>query len=152
MSADVPHGITDPTDETTEDYDAADWYGPETATFGDRVTGAREAAGLSRDELAARMGIRLDTLVAWEEDMAEPRGNKLQMLSGVTGVSIPWLLTGAGEGPGAPGAAGSGRGGLGPALGPVLAELRGLRAEMTGLAARLGRLEAQLVALDGETE
>ncbi|MEI4487545.1 helix-turn-helix transcriptional regulator [Frigidibacter sp. MR17.14] len=131
-------------EEMTTDL-SDDWYGPETATFGDRVTGAREAAGLSRDELSARLGVRLDTLVAWEEDMAEPRGNKLQMLSGVTGVSIPWLLTGAGDGPAAPG-----EGARRPGFRPLLDEVRGVKAELTGLAARLGRLEAQLAALAEE--
>lgn len=74
------------------------WYDADTATLGDRITGAREAAGLSQPELARRLGVRLATVRAWEDDQAEPRANKLQMLAGLLGVSIMWLLTGTGDG------------------------------------------------------
>ena len=60
----------------------SDWFGAETATFGDRLAGAREAAGLSQEELATRLGVRLETLEAWEDDLADPRANRLQMLAG----------------------------------------------------------------------
>ena len=42
-----------------------DWYGPDAATFGDRVAGARQVAGLTQEELAERLGVRLDTITAW---------------------------------------------------------------------------------------
>jgi len=84
-----------------------DWYGAETATFGDRLEGAREAAGLSQKDLADRLGVRLRTIRQWEEDLSEPRSNKLTMLSGMLNVSIRWLLTGEGEGPSAPREAGA---------------------------------------------
>jgi len=74
-----------------------DWYGAETATFGDRLAGAREAAGLSQEELATRLGVRLETLIGWEEDAADPRANRLQMLAGMLNVSLMWLLTGEGR-------------------------------------------------------
>ena len=74
------------------------WYDADTATLGDRITGAREAAGLSQTELARRLGVRLATIRAWEDDQADPRANKLQMLAGLLGVSIMWLLTGKGDG------------------------------------------------------
>ena len=44
----------------------ADWFGPETATFGDRVAGAREARGMSQSQLARRLGVKKETLVGWE--------------------------------------------------------------------------------------
>ena len=51
------------------DSDATfDWYGPDAATFGDRVLGAREKAGMTQAQLSRRLGIKLATLQAWEED------------------------------------------------------------------------------------
>ena len=52
-----------------EDFD---WYGPDAATFGDRVVGAREFSGMTQLELSRRLGIKLTTLQAWEEDRSEP--------------------------------------------------------------------------------
>ena len=76
-----------------------DWYDPEATTFGDRLAGAREAAGLEPVGLARRLGVRTATLRAWEGDRAEPRANRVQMLAGLLNVSLVWLLTGEGEGP-----------------------------------------------------
>lgn len=81
---------------TSEDVN---WYSDDTATLGDRLAAAREAAGLSQAKLASKIGVKVDTLEAWEEDRREPRANRLQMLTGLLGVSLGWLLTGAGEGP-----------------------------------------------------
>lgn len=74
-------------------------YSDVTSTFGDRITLAREALGLGQDDLAGKMGIKLKTLRNWEEDRAEPRANKLQMLAGILNVSIIWLMSGQGEQP-----------------------------------------------------
>ncbi|MGR3454651.1 helix-turn-helix domain-containing protein [Pseudooceanicola sp.] len=74
------------------------WFDPETSTFGDRIAGAREAAGMSQSELARRLGVRLSTLRGWEDDRSEPRANKLQMMAGLLNVSLVWLLNGVGEG------------------------------------------------------
>ena len=115
-----------------------DWYSEERATFGDRVAGAREGAGLSQDELARRLGVRPHTLRAWEEDLSEPRANKLQMLAGVTGVSLRWLMTGQGEGPQPLGED------IGDDEAALLVELRQIRGEFTRGAERLGRLEKRL--------
>lgn len=75
------------------------WYSNDAATFGDRVAAAREAQGLSQKELSKKLGIGLKTLEGWENDMAEPRANKLQMLAGVLNVSLSWILTGDGQAP-----------------------------------------------------
>lgn len=115
-----------------------DWYSEERATFGDRVAGAREGAGLSQDELARRLGIRPRTLRSWEDDLSEPRANKLQMLAGLTGVSLRWLMTGEGDGPQAPGEE------MSADAAALLAELRQLKGEFTRGAERLGRLEKRL--------
>lgn len=118
--------------------DDRDWYSEERATFGDRVVGAREGAGLSQEELARRLGVRPRTIQAWEEDTSEPRANKLQMLAGLTGVSMRWLMTGQGEGPQAPGEE------MSTEAAALLAELRQLRGEFARGAERLGRLEKRL--------
>ncbi|MEO0484670.1 MAG: helix-turn-helix domain-containing protein [Pseudomonadota bacterium] len=75
----------------------ADWYHDDKATLGDRITYGREVAGLSQDALAKRLGIKLRTLKEWEDDLSEPRANKLQMLAGVLNVSLRWLMTGHGD-------------------------------------------------------
>lgn len=79
-----------------------DWYGPDTATFGDRLAGAREAAGMNQSQLARRLGVKKVTLSGWEADTSEPRANRLSMLAGLLNVSISWLLVGEGDGPEAP--------------------------------------------------
>lgn len=68
-----------------------------TATLGDRITEARETLGLTLDQAARRMAVKTVTLKNWENGQAQPRPNKLQMLAGVLGVSISWLLEGGAE-------------------------------------------------------
>ena len=75
------------------------WYDPNATTFGDRVAGAREQAGMSQADLAKRLGVKLKTMKAWEDDLSEPRANKLSMMAGMLNVSLLWLLSGEGPGP-----------------------------------------------------
>lgn len=119
------------------------WFDPENATFGDRVTGAREAAGMTQKELARRLGVKLGTVEGWENDLSEPRANKLQMLAGVLNVSLTWLLEGVGDGIDAPGE------GLGrqDEMREVLIELRRLKARQAKSANLLGALEKRLARL-----
>ena len=120
--------------------DETDWFGPDAATFGDRVAGAREAAGMSQAQLARRLGVKKATIVSWEDDLSEPRANKLSMMAGMLNVSIMWLITGEGEGMDAPGAMGL----AGTELGPLVAEIRSIRGEMRASAERLARVEKAL--------
>ena len=76
-----------------------EYYTNENATFGDRIYAAREAVGLSQSALASRLGVNLKTVKKWEEDITEPRANKLRMVSGLLNISITWLLIGEGIGP-----------------------------------------------------
>jgi len=123
------------------DTTAETWFSAETATFGDRVAGAREALGIGQPELARRLGIKVKTLRDWENDVAEPRANKLQMLAGVLGVSIMWLLNGEGEGIDPPLAA---EGENHEHVRDLLMELRSLRNEIDRAGDRLGRVEKRL--------
>lgn len=117
-----------------------DWFGPDTATFGDRVAGAREAAAMTQAQLARRLGIKKATLSGWEQDTSEPRANKLSMMAGLLNVSIIWLLTGEGDGMSAP----ADEAVSSPDFSGILAELREIRAGMRANAERAGRLEKRL--------
>ncbi|QGX97828.1 helix-turn-helix domain-containing protein [Roseovarius faecimaris] len=116
-----------------------DWYDPEATTFGDRLSGAREEAGMTQQELAQRLGVKIKTLKAWEDDLSEPRANKLSMMAGMLNVSLSWLLTGEGEGPMDPAI-----GDLSPDVNMLLEEFRDLQNQMAATSDRLGRLEREL--------
>ncbi|CUH40060.1 transcriptional repressor DicA [Jannaschia seosinensis] len=116
----------------------ADWFDPATTTFGDRLTGAREAAGLDVEELARRMGVKPRTIRAWEEDRAEPRANRVSMLAGMTNVSLVWLMTGTGQGPALAQSQDS--------LGDLVQEVEKLRRDSARMTERLHRLEVRLRA------
>ncbi|MEM8752404.1 MAG: helix-turn-helix domain-containing protein [Pseudomonadota bacterium] len=118
-----------------------DEYGNDYATFGDRLAAAREAAGLGQGQLAKRLGVKRLTVRNWEEDRAEPRANKLQMLAGILNVSLIWLMTGEGDGPSTPETA------TDDSAEVLLRELSEIRAEHRRLAERSGRLEKRLRAL-----
>lgn len=129
------------TDDTMEG-----WFSEGTATFGDRVAGAREQAGMTQDQLARRLGVKLKTVQGWENDAVEPRANKLQMMAGMLNVSIVWLLTGEGDGPDGP-----------PPERPasaetrrLMADLAQLRAQALALAQALGQMERRVRTLQKE--
>lgn len=116
-----------------------DWYGPDAATFGDRVAAARESAGMSQSQLARRIGVKKSTLTAWEQDLSEPRANKLSMLAGLLNVSMGWLLTGEGDDLTAPV-----EDTLSADIAAMARELRALREDLRAQAERAGRLEKTL--------
>lgn len=118
------------------------WFGPETATFGDRVAGARDAAGMTQAQLARRLGIKKATLAGWEQDMSEPRANRLSMMAGVLNVSIMWLLIGEGDGAALP--VDGEEAPQADALTAALAEMRAIRSAMRDNSERLARLEKRL--------
>ncbi|MBO6853010.1 MAG: helix-turn-helix transcriptional regulator [Marivivens sp.] len=118
------------------------WFSDDAATFGDRLAGAREAAGLKQSELAAQLGVKVETLIAWEHDLKEPRANRLQMLSGMLGVSLSWLLTGEGDGPSEPGDADA----IPEDISTLLGEIRAVRTQIMQRTERLGQLEKRLRA------
>ncbi|WP_435310407.1 helix-turn-helix domain-containing protein [Primorskyibacter sedentarius] len=122
----------------TDSNDA--WYGPERATFGDRVAAAREAANMTQKELAKRLGVKLSTLESWEADTSEPRANRLSMMAGLMNVSIMWLLNGDGEGVEAP----EDEVEMPEGLNEILADIREARESFRKSADRMAKLEKRL--------
>ena len=116
------------------------WYSNESATFGDRLAAAREQAGLTQAELADRIGVKGATLRAWEEDMKEPRANRLSMLSGMLNISLSWLMTGEGEGPAGP----PDDEPISADVATLLSDIRATRVEMVQATDKLARLEKKL--------
>jgi HTH-type transcriptional regulator, cell division transcriptional repressor len=128
------------TTDSTDDAIEFDDYSDTTSTFGDRLVLAREAMGLGQGQLARRMGVKLQTLRNWEEDRAEPRANRLQMLAGMLNVSMGWLMSGRGTAPSdGPPVHDSG-------VAPLLDDLRALRHEQLRLVERMARIEKRIVA------
>ena len=127
---------------------AGDWYGPDAATFGDRMAGAREAAGLSQAALARRLGIRKSTVAGWEDDLSEPRANRLVMLAGILNVSVMWLMTGEGEGMSGP----TDETSASPDCRAILTELAAVRVEMRANVERVARLEKRLRKILSQSE
>jgi HTH-type transcriptional regulator, cell division transcriptional repressor len=126
--------------ETTGDLETKDWYADEHATFGDRLAAARENAGLSQKEFGRRLGVKVKTVVGWENDISEPRANRLQMMAGLLNVSLMWLLNGAGEGIDPPGTEPS----LDHGERQLLLELRELRGDIDDASIRIARIEKRL--------
>lgn len=75
---------------------------PDHDTLGGRISRARDALDLTTSQLARRLGVKTETVHAWETDRSEPRANRVTMLAGVLGVSPTWLLNGIGESPALP--------------------------------------------------
>jgi HTH-type transcriptional regulator, cell division transcriptional repressor len=132
----------------TETNGTSAWFGADVATFGDRIAGAREAAGLSQEDLATRLGVKLKTIAAWEDDAAEPRGNRLQMMAGMLSVSLRWLLTGEGDDVDAPDAPGA----LTLPAKIALADLGRMRGQLAQLSRDMEQAEDRLrLLLESET-
>lgn len=129
-------------DELTEPEITSEggWYSNDAATFGDRVAAARDALGLSQSDLARKLGVKVQTVAAWEDDLREPRANRLQMLSGVLNVSLMWLLNGEGEGLPDPEANAE----LGHDINEILAEFRQVKGVLTQSAEKIATLEKRL--------
>ena len=120
--------------------DALNWYGEDVATFGDRLEAARRNANLSQRDLAKHIGIKSSTLKNWEDDVTEPRANKLNTLAGMLNVSLMWLINGEGDGLEA-----SDENSVTDAnLDAALIEIRELRLQMMHSANRLAKLEKRL--------
>lgn len=131
----------------TENTEQQDWYSGDHATFGDRLTAAREAQGLTQAQLAKRLGVKQRTVEGWENDTSEPRANKLQMVAGLLNISLRWLLTGDGDGVAEPATQED----LAEDAQIILRDMRGLRADLTRVSTELGRMEKRLRQIVKET-
>ncbi len=116
-----------------------DWYAPEIATFGDRLTAAREAAGMTQEALAKRLGVKKSTMRNWENDLSEPRANRLSMLAGLLNVSMMWLINGEGEGVENPDTEP-----LTADMTDLILEIRELKSDLHAKAEQMARLEKRL--------
>ena len=121
---------------------AENWYDSDVATFGDRLAAGREAAGMSQSAMAKRLGVKVSTLRKWEDDLAEPRANRLSMMSGLLGVSMRWLITGDGQGVAGPDASP-----LEADKQAILNELREVRSVLLAKAEQVGNLEKRLAKM-----
>jgi len=101
------------------------------------LAAARDAAGLTQKELAQKMGIKTSTLRNWEDDLSEPRAQRLSIFAGVLGVSLSWLLTGEGEGVAAP-----------DEEEPVSADLAALLVDLRTTRAQIARSNDQLAQIE----
>lgn len=108
-------------------------------TLGGRIWRARDALGLSLEDLSSRLGLPEGTVSGWERDHAEPETKALFMLAGVLSVSPSWLIAGIGEAPADP----SGE----DHLHPLLRQLQDIRQlhDQTGKA--IAALEAEVATL-----
>lgn len=68
-------------------------------TIGGRISLARDACAISIEDAACIIGVEAKTWSDWENDRAEPRADRLDMIAGVLQVSLAWLLNGRGAGP-----------------------------------------------------
>jgi len=131
-----------------EAIEQCDYYGDEVTTLGERISVARERAGLSQDDLAKALAVKSGTLDDWENDASEPRANRMTLLGGILGVSAGWLLYGIGEGVPAPSDDDT------PEMisdtevaERLLTELRDAQEMQGKIAKRMARIEDALVAL-----
>lgn len=67
---------------------------PGSIILGNRIAEARGLKAYSIKKAARRLSVTEKTFKKWESGKSKPRANKMQMLSGVLGVSLLWLLNG----------------------------------------------------------
>jgi len=60
--------------------------------YGQHLAALREAAGLTQQQLAARLGVHQSNIAFWERWEKPPRGEVLPQLAAALGVSIDVLL------------------------------------------------------------
>lgn len=64
---------------------------PEPRIDVERWREARVSAGLSKAEIARRMGLWVQTVMRWEKGSNHPYPRNVRIYAMLTGVSIPWL-------------------------------------------------------------
>lgn len=72
--------------------------GADDAPIRERIGTARQAANLSRAELARRVGVRASAAAQWEQhEGTAPSVENLARIAAATGVAFEWLATGRGS-------------------------------------------------------
>jgi transcriptional regulator with XRE-family HTH domain len=64
----------------------------ERPAYGQHLTGLREAAGLTQQQLAEKLGLPQSNIAFWERSDKPPRGEVLPKLADALGVSVDALL------------------------------------------------------------
>lgn len=64
------------------------------ATLGKRISETRKKRGFTVQDLALQTGVTDKTVKSWENGKNKPRANKMQMLAGILGTPLLWLLEG----------------------------------------------------------
>ena len=72
---------------------------PDDDTLGGRLSRTRDAQGISVTALARRVGVKPETILAWESDRSEPNVERLSLLANILSVNLVWLLHGVGDAP-----------------------------------------------------
>jgi len=67
---------------------------PEPNSFANRVKRARLLKGLTQNEVAKKLKLRVSTVANWETQIAEPFPRNLAALAKLLDVSIEWLASG----------------------------------------------------------
>lgn len=62
-----------------------------------QLRGLRVASGLSRTDVAARVGVSVETLVSWEQGRSTPRADTLGAISAVLGCCVDDLFSAHGD-------------------------------------------------------
>jgi phage repressor protein C with HTH and peptisase S24 domain len=62
--------------------------------IGERIEKAREAARLNQSELARQMGVSPQAVQKWEAGETVPRGQRIEHLAAVLGVTVTYLMSG----------------------------------------------------------
>ena len=64
---------------------------------GHRLRAVRERAGLSREELAARVGVHAGSIARWETGGSVPHAYTMERIAEACGASAEWIRTGQDE-------------------------------------------------------
>ncbi len=63
-------------------------------TIANRIADARTGSGMTIEEAAEFLGVKVATLSKWENGKTTPRANKLPKIAGIYNVSLIWLIEG----------------------------------------------------------
>jgi transcriptional regulator with XRE-family HTH domain len=116
-------------------------------TIGKRITYARESKNYDVNQLSERVGVKAETILAWEADERDPRANRLLRLAGALDVGFAWLMVGQEYAPDE----GEDAGRLSSVEGK-LQRIRQLYAELGGLITSLEHDTRFMMARDEELE